>query len=174
MKRRELLAVAPLPLAALLAASLALGVGACRRPPESVVAEAEFGVFFGGQVQELKEIAKELDPARQRHGIRLRFRAPLAREVRVVWELSLPVPEKGGPRSAIVGEASARVGETRLDVPLAFRPSDPLGGWHAKVSADREVVIDRDFTVVAAPPPPKAPPKPPGLEPKDRSQSSAP
>ncbi|HYQ17244.1 MAG TPA: hypothetical protein VEQ58_15835 [Polyangiaceae bacterium] len=152
MKRRALLAfVASAPLS-----------GACRRAPESVVAEAEFGVFFGGQVQELKEIAKELDPARQRHGIRLAFRAPLTRELKVVWELSLPVPEKGGPRSAIVGETSARVGETRLDVPLAFRPSDPLGAWHAKVTADGQVVIDRDFTVVAPPPPPKPTPRPPG------------
>ena len=143
-------------------------VGACQRAHESVVAEAELGVFFGGQVQELKEIAKELDPARQRHGIRLAFRAPLTHEVKVVWELSLPVPEKSpaglahAPRSAIVGETLVRVGESRLDVPLAFRPSDPLGTWHAKVTADGKVVIDRDFNVIAPPPPPKSAPRPPG------------
>jgi hypothetical protein len=141
----------------------ALGLG-CARPPESLVAEAKFGVFFGGQVQELKEIAKELDPARQRHGFRLGFRAPLPRDVKVAWELSLPATDKSTPRAALVGEAVARAGETRLDVPLAFRPSDPLGSWHAKVSADGQAVIDRDFTVVAAPPPPKLPPRPPSLD----------
>lgn len=147
------------------ALSLAIVLGAaCQRAPASLVQEAEFGVFFGGQVQELKEIPKQLDAARQQHGIRLSFRAPLTRAVKVVWELSLPVPDKGpaGPRAALVGEAIARVGERRLDVPLAFRPNDPLGLWHAKVTADGAVVIDRDFTVVPPPPPPKPSPRPPG------------
>lgn len=161
MKRRTLLL--DLVLALGLGPGLAAGFG-CARAPESLVAEAEFGVFFGGQVQELKEIAKELDAARQRHGFRLTFRAPLSRDVKVTWELSLPASDKGGPRAALVGEALARAGEKRLDVPLTFRPADPLGAWHAKVSADGQVVIDRDFTVVAPPPPPKAPPRPPSLD----------
>ena len=148
---------------ALLLSGALLGLG-CSRAPQSVVAEAEFGVFFGGQVQELKEIAKELDPARQRHGFRLVFREPLKRDVKIAWELSLPATEKGTPRAALVGETVARERETRLDVPLAFRPSDPLGVWHAKLSADGEVAVDRDFTVVAPPPPPKAPPRPPSLD----------
>ena len=133
--------------------------GACQRT-EGVVKEAELGVFFGGEVQELKEIAKELDPARQQHGIRLRFREPLRREVKVVWELSLPVPEKGGPRAAIVGEVTAGIGQAALDVPLAFRPADPLGLWHAKVTADGATVIDREFSVVAPTPPPRVAPRP--------------
>jgi hypothetical protein len=135
---------------------LALG---CRHE-QGIVKEAEFGVFFGGQVQELKEIEKELDAARQQHGFRLTFRAPLAREVPVQWEISLPVPEKGGPRPALVGQTTAKVGQSILDVPLSFRPTDPLGAWHAKVTADQQVVIDRDFTLVAPPPPPRAAPKP--------------
>ena len=147
----------------LLLAGALLGLG-CSRAPESVVAEAEFGVFFGGQVQELKEIAKELDPGRQRHGFRLTFRGPLEHDVKVTWELSLPATDKAMPRAALVGETSARARETRLDVPLAFRPTDPLGVWHAKVTADGHVAIDRDFTVVAPPPPPKAPPRPPSLD----------
>lgn len=146
MKRRGL---ALLPL-------LALG---CHRD-EGVVKEAELGVFFGGQVQELKEIEKELDAARQQHGFRLTFRAALAREVPVLWEISLPVPEKGGPRPALVGQTTAKVGQSVLDVPLTFRPTDPLGVWHAKVTADHQVVIDRDFTLVAPPPPPRVAPKP--------------
>lgn len=139
--------------------ALWLGV-ACQRSTLSVVQEAELGVFFGGQVQELKELEKELDPARQRHGFRLTFREPLEHEVKVRWELSLPVSEKGGLRAAQVGETRARVGQAVLDVPLAFRPTDPLGSWHAKVTADDVTVIDRDFTVIAATPAPKAAPKP--------------
>jgi len=146
---------------ALLFGALALG---CARGADTAVAEAEFGVFFGGQVQELKEIAKELDPARQRYGFRVAFRAPLPRDLKLSWELSLPVSDKSAPRAALVGEVVARAGETRLDVPLAFRPTDPLGSWHAKLSADGQVLVDRDFMVVAPPPPPKAPPRPPSLD----------
>ena len=131
---------------------LALLALACDRSPPGVVQEAEFGVFFGGQVQELKELTKELDPARQLHGFRLTFRAPLQRDVAVSWEISLPATDKGGPRAANVGQTTAKAGQGSLDVPLAFRPTDPLGSWHAKVTADGKVVVDRDFMVVAPPP----------------------
>lgn len=131
-----------------LLALLLLTIG-CSRAPKGVVKEAEFGVFFGGQVQELKELKKELDPARQRHGFRLTFAAPLARDVPVTWEVSLPATDKKAPRPALVGQATAKPGQSVLDVPLSFRPQDPLGAWHAKVTADGEVVIDRDFSVVA-------------------------
>lgn len=122
-----------------------------RKGADGLVKQAKFGVFFGGQVQELKEIPKQLEPARQRHGFRLNFVKPLASDIVVAWEISLPVPEKGGPRPALVGQATAKAGQSVLDVPLAFRPSDPLGLWHAKVTAGGATVIDRDFTVIAPP-----------------------
>lgn len=131
------------------AALLLLVLAACERAPKGVVKDAEFGVFFGGQVQELKELPKQLDPTRQRHGFRLTFTAPLRRDVPVSWEVSLPVTDKSAPAPALVGQATAKIGQTVLDVPLAFRASDPLGPWHAKVTADGVVVIDRDFAVVA-------------------------
>lgn len=137
-----------------------LGALSCERGSPGVVKEAEFGVFFGGQVQELKEIKKELDPGRQQHGFRLTFRAPLTHDAAIAWELSLPATDKGGPRPAIVGQATAKPGQGVLDLPLAFRPGDPLGSWHAKLSVDGQVVVDRDFSVVAPPPPPKSAPKP--------------
>ena len=130
---------------------------ACDRSAPGVVQTGEFGVFFGGQVQELKEIAKELDPARQQHGFRLTFRGPLPQDVAVSWEISLPAPDKGGPRAANVGQTTAKAGQSILDVPLSFRPTDPLGSWHARVSAAGVVVIDRDFQVVAASPQRSAP-----------------
>ena len=128
---------------------LACLVGSCQRAPRGLVESAEFGVFFGGQVQELAQIKKQLDAKRQRHGFRVTFVGPLPRDVAVSWEISLPVSDKGGPRPALVGQTTARQGERVLDVPLAFRPSDPLGAWHAKVSVDAQPVIDRDFSVVA-------------------------
>jgi hypothetical protein len=123
-----------------------------------VVKEAEFGVFFGGQVQELQEIPKELEPGRQQHGFRLTFRAPLAEDLPVAWELSLPATEKGGPRAALLGQATAKAGQSVLDLPLTFRPTDPLGSWHAKLTAAGQLLVDRDFRVVA-PSPAKAAPK---------------
>jgi hypothetical protein len=89
---------------------LLLCVLGCKPSPKGVVKEAEFGVFFGGQVQELKEIPKQLDAGRQRHGFRLSFAAPLEQDVLVVWEVSLPPPEKGGPRPALVGQITAKAG----------------------------------------------------------------
>lgn len=139
------------------ALALALLGLACSRSAPGVVQTGEFGVFFGGQVQQLKEIAKELDPARQRHGFRLTFRGPLAADVPVSWEVSLPATDKGGPRAANVGQTTAKAGQSVLDVPLSFRPTDPLGSWHAKVTAAGVVVIDRDFQVVAATPQKSAP-----------------
>jgi hypothetical protein len=123
----------------------------CDSKAKGVVKEAEFGVFFGGQVQELKELPKQLDATRQRHGFRLTFAGPLARDIRVAWEVSLPPTDKSAPRPALIGQATAKAGQSVLDVPLAFRPTDPLGSWHAKVIADDVVVIDRDFTVIAPP-----------------------
>lgn len=142
---------------------------ACERRAPSPVKEAKFGVFFGGQVQELKEIQKELDPGRQQHGFRLTFRAPLEHELPVAWELSLPATDKAGPRAALVGEATAKLGQSVLELPMTFRTSDPLGAWHAKLTAGGEVVVDRDFMVVAAPAQrvapkslaPRSPPPPP-------------
>jgi hypothetical protein len=140
---------------------------ACSKAEPAGIEQAEFGVFFGGQVQELKEIQKELDPARQKHGFRITFAKPLAAQALVQWEISLPGAEKGGPRPALVGQAKLSPGERVLDVPLSFRPSDPLGSWHAKVTVDGRSVIDRDFAVVAAQPPPRRPlpPRAPGSAP---------
>jgi hypothetical protein len=137
---------------------LAVLVVACDRKPAGVVAEAKFGVFFGGQVQQLQEIPKELDPGRQSHGFRVSFRGPLVRDVQLSWELSLPVPEQGGPRAALVGQVTAKAGQTLLDVPLAFRASDPLGVWHARLHVGGQLAVDRDFTLVA-PTPQKSAPK---------------
>ena len=59
-------------------ALLGLALAACQAPgdPEAPGLEAKFGVFYGGQVQELDDIPLSLDSARQRQGFRLELTPP--------------------------------------------------------------------------------------------------
>ena len=137
---------------------IALGVLSCQAKPESdpLVERAAFGVFFGGQIQDRKELAFELDPAKQSCGIRLDFRQPLTRSARVSWEIARPLSEKASRADAAadrvteVGEVAARVGEKRLDVPVLLRQGQVLGSWHVRVKVDERTVIDRDVLVFDA------------------------
>jgi hypothetical protein len=113
-------------------------------------------VFFGGQIQDRSELPFELDDAKQRSGIRIDFRAPLTRAVPISWEIARPLnahvaqSDAGADRVTEVGQASARVGETRLDVPISLRQGQVLGAWHVRVQVDARVVLDRDVTVFDA------------------------
>jgi len=139
----------------LLGCVLALGLLGCQSKPEQdpLLERAAFGVFFGGQIQDRKELPFELDPSKQSCGIRLDFRAPLARSLKVGWEISRPLrekPSKGGAsadRVTEVGEVAARVGEQRLDVPVLLRQGQVLGSWHLRAKVDERTVIDRDVLV---------------------------
>jgi hypothetical protein len=138
-------------------AALALGLALLGCPaksdPDPLVERAAFGVFFGGQIQDRKELPFELDATKQLCGIRIDFRAPLARPVPVSWEIARPISAKAARSDAgveqvvEVGNASARAGETRLDVPISFRQGQVLGAWHVRVTVDSRVVIDRDVRV---------------------------
>lgn len=136
-------------------AVLALGLSACAKQqgPDPLVERASFGVFFGGQIQDRKELPFELDQAVQQQGIRIDFRAPLARALPVTWEIARPVSPKAAKADAgalqvvEVGQASARAGEARLDVPMLFRQGQVLGTWHVRVNVDSRVVLDRDVLV---------------------------
>jgi hypothetical protein len=116
-------------------------------------AHAAFGVFFGGQIQDRSELAYELDPMQERHGIRVDFDKELDRERVVSWEIAMPLgkqahaPDAGSEQVVEVGEARARKGSSRLDVPLAFRPGQSLGRWHVRVRLDMQTLIDRDLVV---------------------------
>lgn len=134
---------------------LALCLLGCHSKPEPdpLVERAAFGVFFGGQIQDRKELPFELDPAKQSTGIRIDFRAPLARSVVVNWEIARPLSEKsskagaGAERVTEVGQAAARVGQRRLDIPVLLRQGQVLGSWHVRVKVDERVVIERDVLV---------------------------
>ena len=135
--------------------ALALCVLGCpaKSDPDPLVERAAFGVFFGGQIQDRSELPFELDQAKQRIGIRVDFRAPLTRTVPVAWEIARPVSVKASKSDAgteqvvEVGDESARVGESRLDVPLALRQGQVLGTWRVRVKVDARVVLDRDVLV---------------------------
>ena len=138
---------------ALLAFAFAVVGCPAKSDPDPLVERAAFGVFFGGQIQDRTELPFELDPAKQRIGIRVDFRAPLARAVPVTWEIARPASVKasksdaGADQIVEVGDAMARVGESRLDVPLSLRQGQVLGAWHVRVKVDARVVIDRDVLV---------------------------
>jgi hypothetical protein len=135
--------------------ALALSLLGCQAKPEPdpLVERAAFGVFFGGQIQDRKELPFELDPAKQSCGIRLDFREALTHPAKVSWEIARPLNEKAskhGPsaeRVTEVGEAAARVGERRLDVPVLLRQGQTLGRWHVRVKVDERTVIERDVLV---------------------------
>jgi hypothetical protein len=140
--------------AAWLCAALALALAACRaEKPQSLVARAELGIFFGGQVQEREQIPFQLDRSKQTQGFRIDFSEPLAREVKIDWEIDRPAPrvrtrKKDEPERIVeIGGATARVGQTRFDHPIAFRPGEALGSWKVVVTADGQTVIDRSVLI---------------------------
>jgi hypothetical protein len=134
---------------------LALCMLACQSKPEQdpLVERAAFGVFFGGQIQDRKELPFELDSAKQSCGIRIDFRAAPTHPLPVAWEIARPLSERVGKADAgvesvtEVGEARARVGEKRLDIPILLRQGQVLGSWHVRVKVDGRNVIDRDVRV---------------------------
>ncbi len=130
----------------------ALGAG-CRKDEAPPRIRAEFGVFFGGQVQEREELELSRGAPRFVHGIRLEFAEPPARPLAVTWEIEKPDPasKSGEGRLVEYGKVSTRPGEPRLDVPLAFKLGDRTGAWHVKASVEGVLVLDRDFKVVLAP-----------------------
>lgn len=150
----------------MISAVLVLG---CERvdPQPHDLQRAQFGVFFGGEVQELQQIALEPDQARQTIGIRLVFRTPPDPPLKVRWELARPrksaappktdagaadaaPPTAPKPKDSLVefGDATTRVGQTVLDIPLVLRPSDPLGDWSVRAEIEGQEILNRPFRVV--------------------------
>ncbi len=136
------------------AAGLLLGCDETRAP--GAVRTAKFGVLYGGQLQERREIPFVLDRARQKIGLRIEFSEPLKESVSVAWELDKP--SKGGAvrdtrgrsvraRVTEFGQVKVRSGQQVLDHELQFRPGDPLGLWNVRVTVGDTLEIDRAFLV---------------------------
>jgi hypothetical protein len=137
---------------------LALG---CHDPerPERLVTRAQFGIFFGGQVQERQQLPLEVEKTRQKQGLHLEFARPLPRDTRVSWELDMPRRDGKG-RVTKLDEVTVPAGRELFDHELEFEPGDPLGTYNLRVIVDGLVVIDRPFQLVDPHPrPPPAAPK---------------
>jgi hypothetical protein len=125
---------------------------------EGLVRRAQFGVFFGGQVQEREQIPFEIDQARQVQGLRIDFVRPLPHPLKVSWEIDRPLPQRRATakrrseneRVVEMGEARAQAGQARFDKVLPFKPGDPLGTWNIRVVLGQELVLDRRFLVYDA------------------------
>jgi len=143
---------------------------ACERvdPQPHDLQRAQFGVFFGGEVQELTQIPLEPDHARQAIGIRLTFKTAPNPPLKVHWELAKPRKSSSQQKKAAAGTADAeapiapkpseslvefgdvmtRPGDVVLDIPLDLRPGDPLGDWAVKADIQGQTVLNRPFRVV--------------------------
>jgi hypothetical protein len=135
-----------------------LALPGCREPSAAAgrAASAEFGVLYGGQVQERQELPFELDPSRQRIGFRLTLTPAPSDALEVRWELGKPgmgrraadsQGRKARPRQVQLGRAHFRPGEPTFEQVVTFSPGDPLGLWNIRVQLGEEVVIDRPFVV---------------------------
>jgi hypothetical protein len=149
----------------LVVAALLLGASACKpEPPPPLVRGAKFGIFFGGQIEERREIPFQLDRTRQTQGFRVEFSLPLTEDTPIEWRIDVPkakptpakktakdvIADAPPPPRALSGVDHARPGETRFDRETPFEPGDPLGLWNVRVVVRGKVVIDRPVEVYDA------------------------
>lgn len=135
----------------------ACGALACQPArPKPLLEKAELGVFFGGEVQERKELPLMLDRAKQRQGFRLRFSEPLTRPLKVKWEIDMPgagrrvrdtAGRRGYGRLVRLSEAEARSGLSVFDQEIRFVPADSPGTWNVRVHVNGELALDRSIWV---------------------------
>lgn len=136
-----------------------IGLGLACKPPASAPEPevlAEFGIFYGGQVQEREQVPFDVDSTRQTQGFRLRLPSPPRQPLEVRWELGMPgsgprVADSQGRRARSrkvkLGQARWRPGETVFEQVLPFSPDDPLGLWNIRALVGSRVVLERPFLV---------------------------
>jgi hypothetical protein len=131
-----------------------LAVRAARRDAERPVPRAEFGVLFGGDIQDRDRLTLETDPSKQELGLRVTFPVPVTRPTRVDWEIEKPSRVRGldggATRAAELGKIELSPGERRADAKFGFRKGDLPGSWRVRVAVDGETVLERGFEVVSA------------------------
>jgi hypothetical protein len=128
-----------------------LASSACTPKRTTPIEKAEFGVLFGGQVQERTEIPFELDTTRQALGFVITLEEPLTSPATLHWELSKPGPSSRLPdpmdRRVELFDAPLAAGQTRISKPVVFEPGDSLGLWNIRVVLGNHLAIDRSFMV---------------------------
>jgi ABC-type phosphate/phosphonate transport system substrate-binding protein len=130
---------------------------ACQLPSRASHSEptrAKFGVFFGSQLQQRKDIALVTSQLKQRHGFRLDFSPKRARATTVEWELDFPTKPTGtygpsnSPRATRKSQATLPSGTDQFEQILEFLPTDVIGTWNIRIRVDKNVVLDKSFRVV--------------------------
>jgi hypothetical protein len=137
-----------------LVCSLVAGCKSNVASSEGMVVSAQFGLFFGGQIQQRIELPYELDSTRQTQGFRLTFREPAKRPIPIEWTLNYPKAPTGprGPGNAPRAERTERVtlpaGADRFEQLLTLQPTDAPGTYNLRILVDGEVAMDRPFLLV--------------------------
>jgi len=134
----------------------ALFLGACKSD-EHLLKTAEFGVFYGGQIQERDQIPFVMDESKQQQGFRLELTRPASESLEIRWELSRPGPVARGqtlpsPEARVteLGAATLSPGQQKFEKRFPFSAGDPLGMWNIRVTVGQHLAIDRPFTVYDA------------------------
>lgn len=126
---------------------------ACKPTPQSPFERAEFGVVFGGQIQERSEVPFELDATKQTLGFVVQLREPLRTPTSLHWELSKPGPLGAGRladplnRRVELFDAPVPAGQTQIQKAVNLEPGDSLGLWNIRVTLGDQLAIDRAFMV---------------------------
>jgi hypothetical protein len=124
------------------------------RASQTEPTRAKFGVFFGSQIQQRKDIALVTSQLKQRHGFRLDFSPKLTRSTTVEWELDFPTKRAGtygpsnSPRASRKSQVNLPSGTDQFEQILDFLPTDVEGTWNIRIRVDRDVVLDKAFRVV--------------------------
>ncbi len=123
-------------------------VGCAPEPPEGDgPVRAELGVFYGGQVQQLRRVPWPEDGQRPTFGFRLTFAEPLPQEQVVRWEVEMPSRTTAGQRIERIAEARLESGRARLDQAVEVPPGARLGLWNVRVIVGEQLVLDRAVTL---------------------------
>jgi hypothetical protein len=115
---------------------------------------AQFGVFFGTQLQQRKEVPFSPGNLKQQQGFRIEFERKLTHAVPVEWEIDYPTKRSGprgpgnAPRATRKGRAELPLGVDQFEQKIELLPTDSLGTWNIRVRVDGAVVLDRPFLVV--------------------------
>lgn len=116
----------------------------------SSVPEAELGVFYGGQIQELRRVPLSDQPGKDRYGFQVHLGAPVAATTPVTWEIARPARYEAGkwvPAQTEVGHEDLSAGESQFSKVFSFQPGAALGTWNFRVLVGRRLVLDRALEI---------------------------
>jgi hypothetical protein len=115
----------------------------------------EFGIFFGTQLQQRKDIPLVTDNLKQEQGFRIEFTRKRANPSNVEWEIDYPTKRQGprgpsnAPRATRKGQSVLPQGVDRFEQRIPLMPTDSVGTWNIRVRIDGELILDRPFRVVS-------------------------